>query len=707
MTPGEEDFPHTPSPAFEKIVHGLHLDRRARQDRAVVHAHQAVARGKRVIIQAPTGIGKSFVALATAVDVGRPGAPGIVVAHNNTLGTQYLDDCRTAAGVAGFSYTRVVGRSNYFCADSPGARKAGVPGEDDILGAPPEVDPETGRKVFDNTDENTWWPGAERAAARWGAADAAPLTGLFESAEDRLERRTRKVVRRRIAWFDAQVGFDADPAVQFERDTAGLPVEFACPGNPACNGAASALDGCGCKAARERAYYVDVVISNFHVLTFAHKFDKARIIPLRQAPVVIIDEAHQLPDIVTEIYGTDLTEATGSRAFLDDYPDDKPKRPKNQPGLATATRLWLASALDATRWTGTSRYETTGTVHADLPDRRARLAWVAAWNRLSAEQQAALRAARQEDEGDDEAGDVLSLLRLWGWEANQQGSPWVAWAERSWERGRWCPDVTVYGNRIIYLRQVDAAAEHVPQMLPGAAVFLTGTVGNTLPARLGLPETPVESLGQEFDYGRVRGYRSQRDGAKSGGTPQGRARRDRARVRELAAVAGRHGGTLVLANKLGDVQEVAEQLRALLPDHEVFVPTEGGASAARLARVAYEQCRGTERPAVLLGVDSYVTGLDLKGELCTFVAWWTCVRPPNGVFDRALDHWFRRHGSYLDDQFRAKFAQGLGRLLRTPADWGEVMVCDSRVKRHLRGEALTRVDEHLKKIRWEDIPRHM
>jgi ATP-dependent DNA helicase DinG len=644
----------TPSITFETIRAELGLAHRPGQDRAVSDAHDAVLTGQRVIIQAPTGIGKSYVALSTAADAGVPGAPGMVLTTSNALGDQYLRDAARMAAHIGFRYTRVMGAAHYACADSTAAREAGIPGWDQVATADGEV--------------------VDEALVR----------------EAQIER---------AAWLDSFHRANPDPAVRDEwrnlaRAGQSLDPRYACLGYPSCAG--TLLEGCGSKRARIRAHHVHVVITNFHLPAFAYKLrelDQVALLPWREARVMVVDEAHKLPDVLAEVAGGRITERTGNRLFG-----------RNHPELATAVHTWITRSLDAVVW---PTYDSGATETPVAPDPEGLAAFVAAWDGLPQADRLALNDDQAEDEGDAGSGDVLGLLRGWALSA-RSGTPWAAWTTRQWRNGGWQPGGYTDRNgqfvRTMYLRRADAAAQIIPALLPRAAVLMSGTIGQTLPARLGLPGIPVQVLPQEFDWSTVTGWISNVDGQKTrrGKPVPGRDARDRRRAVELAQGIARHGGALVLANSHADAWWLRTQLRELLPDYAVMIAEEGGSLPAERQRAAFVAHRQGGGRAILIGSDSFATGLDLPGELCTFVAWWVCFPSRVGVYERVVADRFRPAGDYLAEQHRIRFAQGVGRLLRTATDRGEVMICDSRAWEHLRH--LDRVDAHLAKIQWQPIP---
>ena len=631
------NFRGTPSATFERILTTAGLARRERQDRAVTIAHEAVTAGKRVFIQASTGTGKSYVALATAADAGRPGAPGIIATTMNSLGDQYLRDCRRAAELAGFTYTRVQGARYYACADSIAARAAGVPG-------------------YEALEKDEHGDGDNRDALR--AEREAWLGGLVSKSGGN------------------------DPATRWELASLGVDDNYRCPGYPECAG--GTLGGCGCKEARARSFRADVVITNFHVMAYTNLLG-VPLIPLEDAAVVVIDEAHELPGKISEIVGFTIDENTGSRVF------------RNHPELVKTARAWITSSLDKVEWPDPRSPWSTEAKVAMSPAGMA--AFTEAWLALTSEQRDAINGDLATEEGEPGAGDVMSRLRNFAGSA-MSTSTWAAWTDRvALSKDRFGNVEAWSDSRKIYLRQVDGAARRVPGMLPAAAVLMTGTVGDTLPARTGLPDAEVHDLGQSFDWTRVRGRISAFSGVKANVPFAQRKVRDQARLDEMASAIRNHNGALVLANAAEDARFIAAHLGRRLHGYAMFVPDRGGSAEAELVKGRYVQARTRGVPAVLVGVDSYATGLDLVGDLCTFVGWWVCVKSAAGYYDEQVAAHFSLHGSFLDERFRARFVQGIGRLLRTPADTGEVFVADARARWHLN-RAMTRVDQHLRDIRW-------
>lgn len=638
--------PHS-SPAFERLVEGLGLQRRERQDVAVQLVTRAIAEKRTVIVQAPTGIGKSYVALSTAADVGRPGSPGVIATVSNLLSDQYVRDARRFADVTGATFARLLGGSHYLCADAP----------------------DSGAPAFDDSTEEL----AEHTAAD------------------------------RSAWLHSMLRDDVDEAQRFELRANGYrtgrgAARLGCPGHPQCAGRRGG--GCGSKLAREAAYGVDVVITNFHMLTLAKRLP-GDVYFLPPPAAVIVDEAHRLPEVLADIDGRELTEGSGENTFTGDVCRE----------LREATKAWIRATLDGARWPGSKQWDTEGVVRSDTATHGA---WIEAWKALPDGTRAGLLSSDPDPDATFDPGSLMQTLAILA-TVGLPDSPvptWRAWTTRTPLRTERVPGVGTAvveweESRRITLRRVDAAEKMTPALVPVGAL-LSGTIGLSYPARVGFPQHPVVDLGQQFDWaGRVTGGVSVYSGVKSGYSREELRAGFEARARQLAdEIAGWNVmGALVLCNSHADVRELARTLSGygFLPGHTIFAqPSTGGSLAAN--EVRQEFVRSVERgwPSVLIGTESYATGVDLPGKLCELVAWWTCHRGGFGYFDDEVHRHYSWAGDYAGERFRTRFTQGLGRLLRTPDDRGRVLVLDSRMWSHLQG-ATGPIDRHLTLVPWAQL----
>lgn len=160
------------------------------------------------------------------------------------------------------------------------------------------------------------------------------------------------------------------------------------------------------------------------------------------------------------------------------------------------------------------------------------------------------------------------------------------------------------------------------------------------------------------------------------------------KLKVIAASAG--GGVLVLfasAKQMRDVHElVGEALRqhilvqGQLPVREII--------ARHTAAISGEQ------RSIIFGLASFAEGIDLPGALCTRVVIAKLPFPaPDEPLVAAASEWVQQQGG---NAFAAvslprgatRFAQQVGRLIRSASDWGEVIVLDRRLAQKSYGRRM-------------------
>lgn len=167
----------------------------------------------------------------------------------------------------------------------------------------------------------------------------------------------------------------------------------------------------------------------------------------------------------------------------------------------------------------------------------------------------------------------------------------------------------------------------------------------------------------------------------------GAATQQRASIhtRELTAlVRDRHsptGGTLVLFTSHRQMREVYDALDATL---QARVLRQGDASREVLLATHAERV-GRGEASLLFGVAQLSEGLDLPGDLCVVVI--VAKLPfavPDGPIERTREEWIKgRGGDYFMEvvvpEAHLRLTQMLGRLVRTETDRGVIYVADGRL----------------------------
>lgn len=612
---------------YARVVQHLGLAPRVQQANLVAALGRVATApvGGHAVIQAGTGVGKSIATLSVAASIGKPGAPAVILTVTNALSTQYIEkDAPAVQQATGMTFARVMGGSHYICADSPAAEAACIPG--------------------------------------FGAIEYDQVNGTDNSGDIR---------QMREEWLNQVTDPANGYATEYERTWHGD--DYQCPGFPECDG--STLGGCGKRIARARAWDVDVVVSNFHVAAFQVLFAKqAKMLPLDVAKMVLVDEAHAMPDILATVLTTSIGPQWGTRS----------KIPASLVDLVHTLRGRLIADVQD-RWSG--RYHTAERVALTTEDAQQLL------DAVDQATAAGLKDRSATDEDPESAG-TLATLRRWArltLDRKAAGIATCVVAYRDTDRD--------HDPHTLYLEVVEAA--HIArQILGDRAALVSGTVPRSLPRRVGLDNVIPTDVGHPFDYaGSVTGWISSVEGVKAKRAKEAPGLhewRTRTRIAELDAFIG-EGSALVLCSAHDDVTLLERLLvpQLIVRGLRVFLqPRTGGSKAAM--DVA-NQFKAYGPGAVLIGTASYATGLDCPGATLTKVALWSL---PIGAQDHPVDKvrqgWY---GTYFSDRTRTLVTQSVGRLLRRTTDRGSVYLADSRFVQHLRG-ATGVMDRHLGDITW-------
>ncbi len=431
--------------------------------------------------------------------------------------------------------------------------------------------------------------------------------------------------------------------------------------------ACTAWSSCHLVEARRRAQEADIVVVNHHLLCadFAIRDDGfGELLP--GADAFIIDEAHQLPEVASNFFGTTVS----TRQVLDLVRDtqneyhreagDLPKLPKQLDRLSKAARdlrLAFGQALRRGAW---QELEDDGEIMAALGHCRAQLRDLGVL----------LEAVEGRGKGLDAclARCVAVERQLHDLVSPAEGSEDIRWFETHQQSVR------------LNSTPLDVAEVFQTQMArhPAAWVFTSATlaVGESFAhfqQQLGLFDAATRRWDSPFDYPNQALWFVPR------GMPQPNDPGYTAAVVELAipilqASAGR---AFLLFTSHRALRQAAELLEGRT-GYPLLV--QGSAPKAELLERFVEHGH-----AVLLGTASFWEGVDVRGEALSLVVIdkLPFASPGDPVLQARLDAIRRRGGNpfmqHQVPQAAIALKQGAGRLIRDVSDRGVLVLCDPRL----------------------------
>ncbi len=555
----------------------------------------AFATRRPLAVQAGTGVGKSLAYLVPAASV--RGRVVVATATKNLQDQLAAKDApQVATHVGGLRVAVLKGRQNYLCR----FRARGVGG-----GASFELD------------------GGERAPR--GVVDQ---------------------VRRVLRWADETTSGDLDD-VGFELDGRARRMLSVTPQECLTRGRCPEGANCFAELARDRAAESDVLIVNTHLYA-SHLASGSMLLPAHD--YLVLDEAHEAPDIFATLLGTTLNAsslravAALARATL---APDPPEAADTL--LSVADRL--GAHLEVQFAEGRLRGLDEGATR-ELDTARALLtALVESLRALEVSgPDGEFRRARALGPATHLAGDLARLAQVG-------------------------EDELVFLSRRDREIDVELSLVEVGPRLAGelwgevTGVLTSATLPPSLPARLGLAGARRIEVASPFDY---RGHALLYVPADFPGRNEPGA--EAAIVEELVALIGAAGGrTLALFTNRAVMNRVADAVAKRVPT-EVLV--QGTLSRARLI----EEFRASAE-ASLFAVTSFWQGVDVPGHSLSLV---TIDRLPFSVPGDPLAEARRERSANPFNEVDLPrvamlLAQGVGRLIRTREDRGVVAVLDTRL----------------------------
>ncbi len=449
-------------------------------------------------------------------------------------------------------------------------------------------------------------------------------------------------------------------------------------------------EGCHYQRSRRKAHAVQLLVLNHHVLMADLALRRTGTGFLPEIDAVIIDEAHDLEDTAAEHLGLRVS-AGGVQYHL-----GRLWSPRRRTGLlAGHPEAHLRHAVDAAR--GAARVffeETRGLLAGDrdrttlvpegahLPDalspRLAELASVLLKAARNADAETALEIGARA-RGIRQLADALAAL------ARDELEDQVRWSETN-----------LRGSVALHSAPVEVGPLLKEVLFdPHHAVILTSatlTAGRPasfdfLRRRLGVPEADEVFIGSPFDYARQVRLALRADLPD----PSREASAYEAALPEaiLDAVRRTNGGAFVLFTSRGGMQRAADALRDQLAELGLRVLVQGEELERPALLDAFRESGG-----VLFGVASFWQGVDVPGDALRHVIITRLpFEVPTHPLQVARSKRLKERGG---DPFRdlslptaaLRLKQGFGRLIRHTSDHGIVTILDRRISTKSYGRYL-------------------
>jgi ATP-dependent DNA helicase DinG len=426
---------------------------------------------------------------------------------------------------------------------------------------------------------------------------------------------------------------------------------------------------CHVVKARRAAQGADLVVVNHHLLFADFRLKQEGFGVLPGADAVIVDEAHQLPELAAQFFG----ERVSTRQLLDLMRDagNEEQVFRDMPGLveaidALAHGVGLLERVFAESGGGRQGFAEFGA----RPGSAAALA--AAGGALAAVREE-LRRHAERSAGLENCAARAALLATRLEQMTADAEPGIVrWAEAQGRGGA------------LHRAPVEPAEDFRRLMAayPGAWVFTSATLAagddfSGFRTAMGLGGAPALRLDSPFDYA-AQARLFIPPGLPDPNEPE---YIDAVTAALLPLIAASGGGAFILCTSHRALVRIAAGLRGAAAALGLPVLVQGEDSKAALV-----ERFARSGNAVLVATSSFWEGVDVKGHALRLVA---IDRLPFGqqndpVLEARLDAVKARGGSaFFEIQLpRAITAlrQGVGRLIRDPADRGLIVICDPRLR---------------------------
>lgn len=474
-----------------------------------------------------------------------------------------------------------------------------------------------------------------------------------------------------------------------------------------CKGSKCKLaDRCHAMRAKAAAAVADIVVTNYHLL-FAHlavRRETGQDLVLPPFDLLVLDEAHEAADIARDFFGFTVSEYTLGR--LASAAAELGGEALSERILQESKRLFDDISRFARSPTYRRRLRVPGFASADgLRPHLQALAELARWHAEQSAEHARKararhdeRAARLADDAEAQASRIASRAAT----ARKRIDEGIAQADP--EKVYWL-DVNDKGRAKLGAKPIDVKHllraelfDRCPSVTAVSATLTTSGTFDFVRRELGVPDEALEVIADSpFDF------ESQALLVVPERMPDPREPDfvDAAADVFREVLRACDGRTLGLFTSYKNLNGVYERLAGTR--HRLL--RQGDLPRAELTRIFKEDVS-----SVLLGTESFWTGIDVSGEALTglVIDKLPFPHPDDPVIDAICERDPRAFDNYLVPLAVIALRQGIGRLIRSKTDIGVAVILDPRIAEKRYGQKfLTSLPPMLATRRTENIARFL